>query len=181
MHIYVIFFSRCKLNNNETNIFDNKNNCVDQDDLKTSVKPADHFLLHIKDEPMINKNSSSSPISVTNYLDPNNSKKTPPPTSSSPAYSDISDEDPTPNEQILPPSTINLLTATNGKIDENGNNLHSSSSSLFLPTNGGLNNSDISNPAWTAQMLFQQFGPFMQQQPLVTDISTKSQSITPNR
>jgi len=139
--------TRCKLNNNS-----------DQD----------HFLLHTQDEP---KNSSS-----TNYLDSNNSKKTPPPppTSSSPAYSDISDEEPTPNEQILlPPSTINLLTATNGKIDENGNNLHSSS---FLSTNGNLNNSDISNPAWTAQMLFQQFGPFMQQQALVTDIST-----TPNR
>ncbi len=119
---------------------------------------------------------------MINYLDPNNSKKpsTPPPplTSSSPAYSDISDEDPTPNEQILPPSTINLLTATNGKIDENGNNLHSSS---FLSTNGGLNNSDISTSAWTAQMLFQQFGPFMQQQALVTDISTKTQSTTPNR
>jgi hypothetical protein len=30
-------------------------------------------------------------------------------------------------------------------------------------------------------MLFQQFGPFMQQQALVTDISTKTQSTTPNR
>jgi hypothetical protein len=135
--------TRCKLNTNS-----------DPDEFKS----ADHFLLHIKDEPT---NSSSS-----NYLDSNNSKKTPPRTSSSPAYSDISDEEPTPNEQnLLPPSTINLLTATNGKIDENG---HSSS---FLSTNGGLNNADISNPTWTAQMLFQQFGPFMQQQSLVTDIS----------
>lgn len=176
IHFYV-FFSRRKLNNNETNILDNKNTNCDQDELKTSVKPADHFLLHIKDEPNINLNSGN------NYLDPNNSKKTPPPpTSSSPAYSDISDEDPTPNEQILPPSTINLLTATNEKIDENGNNVHSSSSSSsFLSTNGGSNTSDISNPTWTAQMLFQQFGPFMQQQALVTDISTKTQSTTPNR
>ena len=62
------FLSRCKLNNNETNISDNKNN-FDQDELKTSLKPADHFLLHIQDEPIIKKNSSSSPTSVTNYLD----------------------------------------------------------------------------------------------------------------
>jgi hypothetical protein len=136
--------------------------------LKTSVKLADHFLLHIQDEPIKTKISSSP-----NYLDLNNSKKTPPPISSSPAYSDISDEDPIPNEHIsFPPSTINLLAQTNGKIDENGNNLHSS----FLSTNSGLNNSDISNPAWTAQMLFQQFGSFIQPQTLVTDIST-----SPNR
>jgi hypothetical protein len=57
-----------------------------------------------------------------------------------------------------------------------------------MSTNGGLNHSDISNPAWTAQMLFQQFGPFMQHQALATaalsnnnDISTKTQSTTPNR
>jgi len=161
IHFYV-FFSRCKLSNHETNN-------SDQDEFKTSVKSADHFLLHIQDEP-INTNISSSP----NYLDSNNSKKTPPPISSSPAYSDISDEDPIPNEQIsFPPSTINLLAQTNGKIDENGNNLHSS---FLSTTNGGLNNSDISNPAWTAQMLFQQFGSFIQPQTLVTDIST-----SPNR
>lgn len=97
--------------------------------------------------------------------------------SSSPAYSDISDEDPTPNEQTsFPPSTINLLSATtNGKLDENGNNLQTSMP--FLSTNGGLTNSDLSNPAWTTQMLFQQFGSFIQPQTLVTtDISS-----TPNR
>ena len=158
-------FCRCKLNNHETNN-------SDQDELKTSVKPADHFLLHIQDEPPpppITTKVSSSP----NHLDINNSKKTPPPISSSPAYSDISDEEPIPNEHAaFPPSTINLLSQPNGKIDENGNNLHSS----FLSTNGGLNNSDISNPAWTAQMLFQQFGSFIQPQTLVTDIST-----SPNR
>ena len=173
-------FSRCKLNNNETNI------------LEQDVKPADHFLLYIQDEPIINKPSSSASSSTSSVSSPNvitnNSKKPSPPppprTSSSPAYSDISDEESTPNEQILPPSTINLLTATNGKLDDNGKTLHSSSSS-YLPPNGSLNNSDISNPAWTAQMIFQQFGPFMQQpqqqQTLVSDISTKTQSPTPNR
>ncbi|CAF1002488.1 unnamed protein product [Rotaria sordida] len=166
--------TRCKLNNNETNIVDNQNR-IDQDDLKNSVKQADHFLLHIKDEVNINKNS---------YIDLNIKKEQniihtkiptpPPPISSSPAYSDISDEDPTPNEQILSqPSTINLLTATNGKIDENGNNLHSSS---FLSTNNGLNNS---NSSWTAQMLFQQFGSFIQPQTTVTN--NKDLSTTPNR
>lgn len=157
-------FLRCKLNHHETNN-------SDQDESKNSVKPADHFVLHIQDEALESK-SSSSP----NNLDSKNSKKTPPPISSSPAYSDISDEDPTPNEQnSFPPSTVNLLSATtNGKIDENGNNLPSSSS--FLPINGGLNNSDLSNPTWTAQMLFQQFGSFIQPQTLVTEISS-----TPNR
>lgn len=172
------------LNNTETNIVDNQNK-FDQD----SIKTADHFLLHIQDE---TNNSLSSPSS-TNYIDLNLKKEsitnikppkipTPPPTSSSPAYSDISDEDPTPNEQSLPPSTINLLTATNGKIDENGNNLHSSS---FLATNGGLNSSTLPNPAWTtAQMLFQQFGSFIQpQQALSTAAVTnnKDLSTTPNR
>ena len=152
-------FCRCKFNN------------ADQDDLKTSITPADHFLLPIQDEPMQTKVASPP-----NYLDSNNSKTSsppPPPTSSSPAYSDISDEDPLPNEHVsFPPSTINLLAQSNGKIDENGHNLHSS----FLTTNSGLNNSDISNPAWTAQMLFQQFGSFIQPQTLVTEVST-----SPNR
>lgn len=165
--------NRCKLNNNECN-------SIEQNDLKNSAKPADHFLLHIKDEPIVNK---STTISSPTYQDLNNSKITspvPPPPStlsaSSPAYSDISDEEPTTTtttEPVLPPSTVNLLTATNGKIDENGNNLHSSSSSSSsIPTS-----SDLTNPAWTAQMLLQQFGPFIQQQQtLVTDISS-----TPNR
>ena len=130
--------------------------------------------MHIQDEPIVNKPST---ISSPNL---NNSKQTPL-TASSPAYSDISDEEPPPSttttisesvpplSSILPPSTINLLTATNGKIDENGNNLHSPSS---ISTN-----SDLTNPAWTAQMLLQQFGPFIQHpQTLVTDISS-----TPNR
>ncbi|CAF3354096.1 unnamed protein product [Rotaria sp. Silwood1] len=109
------------------------------------------------------------------HLGPCEPIPTPPPISSSPAYSDISDEDLTPNEQILPqPSTINLLTATNGKIDENGNNLHPSSS--FLSTNNGLNNS---NSSWTAQMLFQQFGSFIQPQTTVSN--NKDLSTTPNR
>lgn len=136
------------------------------------MKAADHFLLHIQDEP-----AETKAASPPNYLDSTNSKKTPPPISSSPAYSDISDEDPTPNEATsFPPSTINLLAPSNGRIDENANNLHSSSSPSFPSSNGGLNNSDLSNPAWTAQMLFQQFGSFIQPQTLVTDISP-----TPNR
>lgn len=169
--------SRCKLNTNETNL-------IDQDELKNSVKQPDHFLLSIKDETSIQKTSP-----LTNYIDSIANKEsmniptkvpTPPPIplpASSPAYSDISDEEPIPNDKILPPSTINLLTATNGNLDENGNNLHSSP---FLSTNGGLNNS---NPAWAAQMLFQQFGSFMQPQALTspTVSSNKDLSTTPNR
>ncbi|CAF2127025.1 unnamed protein product [Rotaria magnacalcarata] len=175
--------ARCKLNNNETNI--------DQDEINNSVKQPDHFLLPIQNETSINKTSP-----ITNYVDSTITNKesanilpkiptSPPPlqlTSSSPAYSDISDEDPTPNEQMLPPSTINLLTATNGNLDENGNNLHSlsSSSSSFLSTNGGLNSS---NPAWAAQMIFQQFGSFIQPQALAsaTVSNNKDLSTTPNR
>ncbi|CAF2357811.1 unnamed protein product [Rotaria sp. Silwood2] len=167
--------TRCKLNNNETTIVDNQNR-IDQDDLKTSVKQADHFLLHIQDEVNVNKNSYPD-IKVKKEQNIINTKipTSPPPISSSPAYSDISDEDLTPNEQILPqPSTINLLAATNGKIDENGNNLHPSSS--FLSTNNGLNNS---NSSWTAQMLFQQFGSFIQPQTTVSN--NKDLSTTPNR
>ena len=117
-----------------------------------------------------------------------------PPTASSPAYSDISDEDPTTSttnshEQILPPSTINLLAASNGKLDENGNQVPSTS---FLSSNGGLTHADISTPAWTAQMLFQQFGPYLSQPALVPtptaamvssnhkETSKNSRSTTPN-
>ncbi|CAF1246554.1 unnamed protein product [Adineta steineri] len=144
--------TRCILNNNEGNI--------EHDE----VKPADHFLLHIQDEPSssswnnskldhINDNKKTlkipSPppsfvsINLTSSIQP-----PPPPTSSSPAYSDISDEDTTimnENEQISPPSTINLLTATNGKMDENDQSI-------------------VPNNSWTAQMLLQQYGSFMQQQ-----------------
>ncbi|CAF1397424.1 unnamed protein product [Adineta steineri] len=182
--------TRCKLNNTEMNILENKNN-IDQDEVKSSVKPADHFLLHIQDEPTIKNNSLTTSFLDSNIKkDRNNNKKRskiptppppppPPPTSSSPAYSDISDEEPTPNEQPLPPSTINLLTATNGKIDENGNNLHSSSSS----SSSFLTNSDISNPTWPTQMLFQQFSPFIPQQTLTTTAvsNNKDISTTPNR
>ncbi|UJR26232.1 hypothetical protein I4U23_007575 [Adineta vaga] len=182
--------TRCKLNNNESNILENKNH-LDQDDLKSSIKPADHFLLHIQDEPIRNQNSiSPSMLDSNSKKDRSNHKKDqktltpppPPPTSSSPAYSDISDEEPTPNEQTLPPSTINLLAATtNGKIDENGKNLHSSSSSSS--SSSYLTNSDLTNPAWTAQMLFQQFGPLIQQQALATAAvsNNKDISTTPNR
>ena len=97
-----------------------------------------------------------------------------PATASSPAYSDISDEDPTTTgEQILQPSTINLLAVTNEKLDENGNNLPSAS---FLPSN----HSDISNPAWTAQMLFQQFGSYMSQSALIPASATAVPSTHPD-
>ncbi|CAF0815063.1 unnamed protein product [Adineta ricciae] len=183
--------TRCKLNNNDSNLLENKH-LTDPDELKPSIKPADHFLLHIQDEPVNNKNSVSSPPPTTT-LDLNlkknrdNHKKdqkipTPPPPPSlpqpsSPAYSDISDEEPTPSEQTLPPSTINLLTATNGKLEENGTSSHSSSSSSFL------NSSDLTNPVWATQMLFQQFGPLIQQQALATAAvsNNKDISTTPNR
>lgn len=64
-----------------------------------------------------------------------------PPPSSSPAYSDISDEDPEP----VPLSTGNLLTSnTPSKTDE---------AELIFP-----------NAPWTTQMLLQQYGSFIQQQ-----------------
>ncbi|UJR22784.1 hypothetical protein I4U23_025816 [Adineta vaga] len=144
--------TRCILNNTETN--------SEQED----VKPADHFLLHIQDESWANaKNDSTNenkktlkiPTPSPSSFVPINSSPTIPPTSSSPAYSDISDEDPTTTtttantnnefEQKSSPSTINLLTATNGKIDDN-------------------DQSTITNPPWAAQMLLQQYGSYMQQQ-----------------
>jgi len=95
--------------------------------MKSTVKPADHFLLHIQDDP----SSSFIPITI-------NPSVQHPPVSSSPAYSDISDEDPTittnENEQI-PPSTVNLLN----------------------------DQSVIPNASWSTQMLFQQYGSYMQQ------------------
>ncbi|CAF1245174.1 unnamed protein product [Adineta steineri] len=143
--------TRCILNNNEGNI--------EHDE----VKPADHFLLHIQDEPSSsswnnskldhindNKKTLKIPSPPPSFVSINltSSIQPPPPTSSSPAYSDISDEDTTimnENEQISPPSTINLLTATNGKMDENDQSI-------------------VPNNSWTAQMLLQQYGSFMQQQ-----------------
>ncbi|CAF3247584.1 unnamed protein product [Rotaria sp. Silwood2] len=155
------------LNNNETNI--------DQDEIKSTVKSTDHFLLHMQDESSISTSTSSWTNSKVDQT--HNNKKsvkipTPPPSSSSssfvpinltptiqslptssssPAYSDISDEDSTTitngNEQNTP-STINLLTATNGKFDENEQTL-------------------IPNSTWTTQMLLQQYGSYMQQQAFV--------------
>ncbi|CAF0959709.1 unnamed protein product [Rotaria sordida] len=160
--------TRCVLNNNETNI--------EQDEIKSTVKSTDHFLLHMQDEPSISSTSSwtNSKIDQTNNNNNNKSVKipTPPPpplpssldpinlnstiqtlpTSSSPAYSDISDEDSTTiitNENLQrTPSTINLLTVTNGKFDENEQTL-------------------IPNSTWTTQMLLQQYGSYMQQQAFV--------------
>jgi len=87
-------------------------------------------------------------------------------TSTSPAYSDISDEESTTttttNESILPPSTINLLSGTHSNIEDK-----TSPTSTFLP----------SNPDWTAQMLFQQFSPYISQSTLVP---TPTTSIVPS-
>jgi hypothetical protein len=119
-------------------------------------------------------------------------------TSSSPAYSDISDEEPTttttttitamPHEQMLSPSTINLLTGAHGTLDDKGNHIPSTT---FLSSNSGLNHADMSNPNWRAQMLFQQFGSYMSQSDLVSSAATvvpsnhketskKQRSTTPN-
>jgi len=85
--------------------------------------------LKIPTPPPSSSSSSFVPINITPTIQH-------PPISSSPAYSDISDEDPTTtneNEQI-PPSTINLLNEQ----------------------------SIIPNPSWTTQMLLQQYGSYMQ-------------------
>lgn len=84
-------------------------------------------------------------------------------TSTSPAYSDISDEEPTTtNDSILPPSTINLLSGTHSNVDDKTN-----STSTYLS----------SNSDWTAQMLFQQFSPYISQSTLVP---TPTTSIVPS-
>ncbi|CAF1597614.1 unnamed protein product [Rotaria sp. Silwood1] len=154
--------TRCILNNNEIN--------TDQDEIKSTLKSTDHFLLHMQDESSswtnlkidqthTNKKSikipTPPPSSSSSFVPINNltsTIQTLPIISSSPAYSDISDEESTTtaneNEQ-KPPSTINLLTATNGKFDENDQTL-------------------ISNSTWTTtQMLLQQYGPYMQQQTFI--------------
>ncbi len=143
-----VFLFRSILHKTETN--------TEQDEIKSTIKPADHFLLHVQDEPRISSSSSSWTNTKNDQIDEN--KKTlkiptpppssfvpininptiqPPPISSSPAYSDISDEDPTTtneNEQI-PPSTINLLNEQ----------------------------SLIPNTSWTTEMLLlQQYGSYMQ-------------------
>ncbi len=140
------FLFRSILNNNQTNI--------EHDE----VKSADHFLLQIQDEPSssswINSkidqtnDNKKTPQNPTTPPPPPSSIIQPPPTLSSPAYSDISDEDPSTTnetEQIPPLSTINLLTATNEKLDENDQSL-------------------ITNTSWATQMLLQQYGSYMQQQ-----------------
>ncbi len=138
--IYFLFLFRSILHKNETN--------TEQDEIKSSVKPADHFLLHIQDEPSSwtngkndrmneNKKGLKIPTPPPSTFVPINLTPTiqPPPIASSPAYSDISDEDPTTtneNEQI-PPSTINLLNEQ----------------------------SLIPNTSWTAEMLLQQYGSYI--------------------
>ena len=71
------------------------------------IKSPEHFLLHIQDEPNKTTLKIPTPPPSSSFISINPTIQ-PPPTSSSPAYSDISDEDP--NDQI-PPSTINLLTS----------------------------------------------------------------------
>ena len=87
--------------------------------------------------------------------------QTAPPKSSSPAYSDISDEDLTSRNEHEqnPPSTVNLLTGNHEKIDEH--------EQTFLP-----------NSRWTTQMLLQQYGSFMQQQSF---INSNAKETTTNR
>ena len=88
--------------------------------------------------------SSFVPINLTSTMDP-------PLTSSSPTYSDISDEDITmvtnANEQNSL-STINLLTMPNGKFNHN-------------------EQSFISKSSWATQMLLQQYGSYIQQQAFI--------------
>lgn len=125
------------------------------EETKSTIKSADHFLLHIQDQPTISstwthvKNepideqkktlkiptpppSSFMPVNITPTVQH-------PPAPSSPAYSDISDEDPTTtiaNEhEPLPPSTINLLNEQ----------------------------SIIPNAVWPTQVIFQQYGSFIPQ------------------
>ncbi|CAM2710265.1 unnamed protein product [Rotaria socialis] len=159
--------TRSILNNNETN--------SDNDESKSTVKSTDHILLHIKNEPSISPSSwANSKVDQTQHNDNQKPVKIPTPssppsttfvpinitptiqslpTSSSPAYSDISDEDPTAitneNEQNSS-STINLLATTKVKFDENEQSL-------------------IPNPTWTPQMLLQQYGSYIQQQPNFID------------
>ncbi len=103
--------------------------------------------MHIKEEPSWinsktdriddNKINLKIPTPPPSSFVPINTTPTipPPPVSSSPAYSDISDEDPTTNEnEQIPPSTINLLNEQ----------------------------SIIPNTSWPAQILLQQYGSYMQ-------------------
>lgn len=131
------------LNNNEQTIIPNSTRTnIELDEIKPTVKQADHFLLEIKDEPDDNKKtikiptpppSSSSLVQIN--LTPTIQ---PPPVSTSPAYSDISDEDPnttlTNDNQQISPSTVNLLN-----------------DQTVLP-----------NASWPPPMLLQQFGSFIQ-------------------
>ena len=181
--------SLSQFNHSETSTIDHPMKSLpEHDELKSvvsTVKPADHVLLHIQDEPMSTPVPSQAilspplPSSQSSWLDsrperPNAKAPTPPsssfvpiqspavvaiavpPTSSSPAYSDISDEDASinnENERILPPSTINLLAATNDKLESNE-----------------------PSTRWTTQMLLQQYGSYMQQQTLVGPIAKDSNS-----
>lgn len=199
---HVNLLLRCVINGNETNQTEHE----EVKSILSTVKPADHFLLHIQDEPALPSAtlSMSSPPSLNGYSaipswmnTKNESTKPPqipsptplssssastfvpihpiaitqnPPTSTSPTYSDISDEDSTSrtdNDQIPaplplpPPSTINLLTANHEKLDEH--------EQTFIP-----------NTRWTTQMLLQQYGSYMQQ-PAPPFVGTNTKESSPNR
>ena len=197
--------NRCLMNSTETNLIETAmKNQVEHEEVKSllsTVKPADHFLLHIQDAPTVPSVilPISSPPSLNGYsnvsswlntkTESTNPKQPPhipsptplsssstfvpiqpiastqnPPPSSSPAYSDISDEDSssrTDNDPI-PPSTINLLTANHEKLDGH--------EQTFIPN----------NTRWTTQMLLQQYGSYMQQ-PAAPFVGTNSKESSSNR
>jgi hypothetical protein len=112
------------------------------------IKSPEHFLLHIQDEP--NKRTLKISTPPPSSFVPINPTIQPPPTSSSPAYSDISDEDPTTMNENgeSSPSTINLLTA---KIDE--------TTQIFLQQYGsyiqqqGLMNKDLTSNRYEHKLI----------------------------
>lgn len=140
--------------------------------MKSIVKSPDHILLQTQNEtswnntkvdPSSPNNDNQKPVKVSTPPPPSSSPSTfvpinvpqTVPISSSPAYSDISDEDSTAitnenDRHSSSSSTINLLATTNGKFDDNEHPL-------------------IPNPTWTPQMLLQQYGSFIQQQPNFID------------
>lgn len=188
----------------------------EQNDSKSTLTPTDSTIVRLQEDiqttspvsilqsnqstlnsSIIDQNNTiverqSSPIpSASTFVPITLPSTTIPPTSSSPAYSDISDEDPAtnPHEQTFPPSTINLLASNNGKLDDSGSKILTNG---YLSSNGGLSHPDLSSPAWTTQLLLQQFGSYMTQSGLVLPatniVSTTnkesakgSPSNTPNR
>jgi len=131
------------LNNNEQTIIPNATRTnIELDETKPTVKQADHFLLEIKDEQDDNKKTIKIPTPPpSSSLVQINLAPTiqPPPVSTSPAYSDISDEEPNPtatnDNQQISPSTVNLLN-----------------DQTVLP----------GNASWPSPMLLQQYGSFIQ-------------------